>query len=139
MTLCPARGDRTGATLVLGFDLGGTAMTDQDRIGGLEAQIEELKSQLSDVRRRLVTAEFDQWRGRIDDLELQAKLGSMGVQDRVMPVVEQLRDLWLDARERTGDGAETASEVAGRLREGVESAYRELRNAVSDAASTAKG
>jgi molecular chaperone GrpE (heat shock protein) len=114
-------------------------MTDQDRIGGLESQIEDLKAQLADVRRRLIDAEFDQWRGRIDDLELQAKLGSMGVQDRVMPVVEQLRDLWLDARERTGDGAETATEVAGRLREGVESAYRELRSAVSDAASAARG
>jgi hypothetical protein len=114
-------------------------MTDQDRIGGLEAQIEDLKTQLSDVRRRLIDAEFDQWRGRIDDLELQAKLGSMGVEDRVMPVVEQLRDLWLDARERTGDGADTASEVAGRLREGVEGAYRELRSAVRDAASAARG
>ncbi len=57
-------------------------MNESDRIGGLEQQIEELKSQLSEVRRRLISAEFDQWRGRIDDLELQAKLGSMGVQDR---------------------------------------------------------
>jgi hypothetical protein len=113
-------------------------MGEQDRIGGLEQQIEDLKAQLADVRSRLVSAEFDQWRSRIDDLELQARLGSMGVQDRVMPIVEQLRDLWLDARERTGDGVDTASEVTGRLREGVESAFRELRDAVSDAASTAR-
>ena len=66
-------------------------MGEQDRIGGLEQQIEDLKAQLADVRRRLVSAEFDQWRGRIDDLELQTRLGSMGVQDRLMPVVEQLR------------------------------------------------
>lgn len=113
-------------------------MGEQDRIGGLEQQIEDLKAQLADVRSRLVSAEFDQWRSRIDDLELQARLGSMGVQDRVMPIVEQLRDLWLDARERTGDGVDTASEMTGRLREGVESAFRELRDAVSDAASTAR-
>ena len=56
-----------------------------------------------------------------------------------MPVVEQLRDLWLDAHERTGDGVDTASEVTGRLREGLESAFKDLRDAVSDAASTAKG
>jgi molecular chaperone GrpE (heat shock protein) len=114
-------------------------MSDSDRIGGLEQQIEDLKSQLSEVRRRLISAEFDQWRSRIDDLELQAKLGSMGVQDRLMPMVEQLRNLLLDARERTGESMDTASEVTGRLREGVESAYRELRDAVSDAASTARG
>jgi hypothetical protein len=113
-------------------------MGEQDRIGGLEQQIEDLKAQLADVRSRLVSAEFDQWRSRIDDLELQARLGSMGVQDKLMPVIEQLRDLWLDARERTGDGVDTASEVTGRLREGVESAFRELRDAVSDAASTAR-
>ena len=113
-------------------------MSESDRIGGLEQQIEELKAQLSEVRRRLISAEFDQWRSRIDDLELQAKLGSMGVQDRLMPMVEQLRNLLLDARERTGEGVDTASEVTSRLREGVESAYRELRDAVSDAASTAR-
>ena len=114
-------------------------MTESDRIGGLEQQIEDLKAQLGDVRRRLVTAEFDQWRSRIDDLELQAHLGSLGVQDKVLPVIDQLRNLWLDARERTGDGVDTASEVTGRLREGVESAYRELRDAVTDAASSARG
>lgn len=114
-------------------------MGEQDRIGGLEQQIEDLKAQLADVRSRLLSAEFDQWRGRIDDLELQTRLGSMGVQDRIMPVVEQLRDLWLDARERTGDGVDTASEVTSRLREGLESAFKDLRDAVTDAASTAKG
>lgn len=114
-------------------------MGDQDRIGGLEQQIEDLKAQLTDVRRRLVSAEFDQWRSRIDDLELQTRLGSMGVQDKLMPVVEQLRNLWLDARERTGDGVDTASEVTGRLRDGLESAFKELRDAVSDAATVAKG
>lgn len=113
-------------------------MGEQDRIGGLEQQIEDLKAQLADVRRRLVSAELDQWRGRIDDLELQTRLGSMGVQDRLMPVVEQLRDLWLDARERTGDGVDTASEVTGRLREGLESAFKDLRDAVADAAGAAR-
>ncbi len=109
-------------------------MSEQERIGGLEQQIEELKSQLADVRQRLINAEFDQWRGRIDDLEVQARLGAMSVQDRVMPVVEQLRDQWLDARERAGDGVDTASDVTGRLREGLENAFSELRSAVADAA-----
>lgn len=113
-------------------------MAETDRIGGLEQQIEDLKAQLQDVRRRLVSAEFDQWRGRIDDLELQTRLGSMGVQDKVMPVIDELRNQWLDARERAGDGVDTASEVTSRLRDGLERAFKELRDAVSDAASTVR-
>ncbi len=113
-------------------------MSEQERIGGLEQQIEDLKAQLADVRTRLVNAEFDQWRSRIDDLEVQARLGAMSVQDRVMPVIEQLRNQWLDARERTGDGMDAASEVTGRLREGVENAFNELRSAVTDAAHAVK-
>lgn len=113
-------------------------MGEQDRIAGLEQQIDELKSQLADVRRRLVAAEFDQWHGRIDDLEVQARLGAMSVQDRLMPMVEELRNTWLDARERAGGGAETVSEVSDRLRDGLERAMHELRAAVSDAASTVR-
>lgn len=113
-------------------------MGDKDRIAGLEEQIDELKEQLQDLRRQLVEAEFDQWRGRIDDLEVQARLGTMSVQDRLMPLVEELRNAWLDARERAGESAGTASEVTGRLREGFERAMKELRAAVSDAASTVR-
>lgn len=113
-------------------------MGEQDRIAGLEQQIDELKSQLADVRRRLVAAEFDQWHGRIDDLEVQARLGAMSVQDRLMPMVEELRNSWLDARERVGDGADVASEVTDRLRDGLDRAFKELRSAVTDAASTVR-
>jgi hypothetical protein len=113
-------------------------MGTEERVDGLEQQIDELKAQLQDLRRQLVEAEFDQWRGRIDDLEVQARLGTMSVQDRLMPLVEELRNAWLDARERAGESAETASEVTGRLREGFERAMKELRSAVSDAASTVR-
>ncbi len=113
-------------------------MGTEERVDGLEQQIDELKAQLQDLRRQLVEAELDQWRGRIDDLEVQARLGSMSVQDRLMPMVEELRNAWLDARERAGERAETASEVTGRLREGFERAMKELRSAVSDAASTVR-
>ena len=92
-------------------------MSEQDRIGGLEQQIEELKTQLADVRQRLLNAELDQWRGRIDDLEVQARLGrDVGPGHRVIPVVEQFRDQWLDTREHAGEGVDTATDVTGRLR-----------------------
>jgi predicted nucleic acid-binding Zn-ribbon protein len=108
-------------------------MGEKDRIEGLEQQVERLQQELSDVRRQLASAELDVWRGRIDDLELQARLGSMSVQDRLLPVVEELRNTWLDARAKVADGAGTASEVGERLRKGLEQAMDDVRAAVGDA------
>lgn len=111
-------------------------MGDKDRIEGLEQQVERLQQELADVRRQLASAELDVWRGRIDDLELQARLGSMSVQDRLMPVVEELRNTWLDARARVTEGADTANEVGERLRKGLEQAMEDVRAALNDARSS---
>lgn len=114
-------------------------MSEKDRIEGLEQQVERLQQELADVRRRLTSAELDLWRGRIDDLEVQARLGSMSVQDRLLPVVEELRDTWLDARARVADGADTASEVGERLRKGLEQAMEDIRAALRDTRTSISG
>jgi predicted nucleic acid-binding Zn-ribbon protein len=114
-------------------------MGEKDRIEGLEQQVEQLQQELSDVRRQLASAELDLWRGRIDDLEVQARLGSMSVQDRLLPVVEELRNTWLDARARVTEGADTASEVGERLRKGLEQAMDDIRAALSDARTSVSG
>ncbi len=106
-----------------------------DRIGALEAQIDELRSQLKDVRRQLSEAELDQWRSRIDDLEVQAHLGSLEVKERLDPVVEELRNRWLDAREQVANSAGTASEVVDALRKGLEQAMGEIRRSLIEAKS----
>jgi predicted nucleic acid-binding Zn-ribbon protein len=108
-------------------------MVDVDRVDELQEQVDRLQEELASVRRQLAAAELDQWRGRIDDLEVQAALGSMSVRDRLGPVIEELRNTWLDARARAGEGTETASEVTDRLRDGMERAMSEIRNAVRDA------
>jgi phage shock protein A len=113
-------------------------MVDDDRIVQLERQVDDLKGQLRDVRHQLAAAELDQWQGRIDDLEVQAHLGSMAVRDRLDPVVEDLRNTWLEAKAKLGDGAETTSTVTERLRSGLENAMSEIRSAVLDVRSSVK-
>lgn len=108
-------------------------MGQDERIADLENQVAELGQQLRDVRRQLAAAELDQWQGRIDDLEVQAHLGSMAVRDRLEPVVQELRNAWLEARSRAAESADTAGDVTDRLRDGLEKAMAEIRSAVSDA------
>ena len=47
-------------------------MVDVDRVDELQEQVDGLQEELASVRRQLAAAELDQWRGRIDDLEVQA-------------------------------------------------------------------
>lgn len=107
-------------------------MTTEERIAKLEAQIEKLEAKQTELRQQLVKAEIDQWQGRIDDLEVQAHLGAMEVNDRVNAGVEQLRARWTDTRRQVEHAAATASDVADTLREGVASAVKDLQKALID-------
>ncbi len=114
------------------------ADTTDHRITALETQIGELRTQLQDVRRQLSEAELDQWRARIDDLEVQAHLGTLEVKQRLDPVVDDLRNRWLDAREQVSNSTDTASEVIDALRKGLEHAMGEMRRSMVEAKSAAK-
>jgi hypothetical protein len=113
-------------------------MSDTDRISSLEGQIADLERQLGEMRRQLSEAELDQWRGRIDDLEVQVHLGTLDVRDRLSPLIEDLRNAWLDAREQLSGSTETASDVVTTLRKGLEQAMGEIRAAVLEARETAR-
>lgn len=113
-------------------------MDDADRITELEGKIGDLEEQLLVLRRELGEAEMDRWRGRIDDLEVQARLGSMDVRDRLAPLVEELRNTWLSAKESFSDASSTTSEVFERIRDGLNNARDEIRGALDDAKSTIK-
>jgi len=113
--------------------------TNDDRIAGLEARITELQTQLSETRKQLTDAQLDQWKGRIDELEVQMHLGRLDAEEQMEPVVEQLRNWWLDAREQVTTAGSAASSAAGdvfdSLRSGVEQAMEQLRKG----ARTARG
>jgi chromosome segregation ATPase len=102
------------------------------RIASLESHIAELQAELAETRRQLTDAQLDQWKGRIDELEVQMHLGRLDAEKQMEPVVEQLRNRWLDAREQVTQAGSTAASVAsdafGALRQGVEQAMDQLRD-----------
>jgi chromosome segregation ATPase len=113
-------------------------MTENQRIVDLERKIEDLERQHEELSRQLAEARSDQWQARIDDLDVQAHLGAMEAQDRLDPLIEQLRGAWLDARRRFDSGASTASDVIDQLRDGFEQAGRDIRDALNEVRESVK-
>jgi len=111
-------------------------MATEAEIAVLEARIEELDSQVESLHEQVRKAQLDQWEGRIDDLEVQLHLGSMEAAERLQPLVEKLRDRWLDAKQHATGGSATAGDVIDTLRAGLEAAMKDIRDAVIDAKTT---
>jgi regulator of replication initiation timing len=107
-------------------------MTTEDRVTQMEGQIDELHAQQADLRKQLAQAQLDQWRGRIEDLELQMHLTAMEANDKLAALMSQLRDRWADTRRRYEESITTASSVAETLRTGLEKAFADLRTALLD-------
>lgn len=105
-------------------------MTTEDRVIQLERQIEELQSHQADLRKQLAQAQLDQWRGRIEDLELQMHLAAMEANDKLTTLMSQLRDKWTDTRRRYEESITTASSVADTMRTGLDKAIEDLRTAL---------
>ncbi len=108
-------------------------MPKEEHDGSLEDRIDDLEKQLKKLRKQLAQSELDQWRGRIEDLEVQLDLGSKEARDRLSPFVEQLRNAWLDARRQADSATSTASDVADKVRAGLDQAMDEIRSAVTAA------
>jgi hypothetical protein len=105
-------------------------MTSEQRIAKLEAQIDDLSKKQADLNKQLTKAQLDQWRGRIEDLEVQLHLGAMESSDRLNALMAGLRSRWADARKQFEDRASTATSVADTVRTGLENAFAELRKAL---------
>ena len=112
-------------------------MDDTERVTRLEDEIGRLETELDRLRGQLALAELDHWRGRIDDLEVQARLMVMEADDRVAPLLEQVRNRWLEAKDKVTASASTAGEVIETLRDGMEQAVSDLRGAILAARSAA--
>jgi chromosome segregation ATPase len=110
----------------------------EERISGLEDRIAELQEQLVETRQQLTDAQLDQWKGRIDELEVQMHLGRMEAEDQMEPMIEQLRNRWLDAREQLGQAGSMAGDVFGTLRSGMEQAMDQLLDGMRTARGAAK-
>ena len=105
-------------------------MTTEERIARLEGQIEELRSRQSELYQQLAQAQLDQWQGRVEDLEVQMHLASMEANDKVAGLMQQLRNRWADVRGQIDGATSTATSIGGTLREGLDKAVRDLRQAL---------
>lgn len=108
-------------------------MTENDRITKLEAQIERLEAKQSELYDQLAEARLDQWKGRLEDLEVQAHLGAMDTNERVAALVQKARARWDEARKQLGGATAVAADVVETVRGGFENAVEDLRRALLDA------
>lgn len=105
-------------------------MDTDERIAKLEARLDALHEAQRVVSEKLTRAHLDQWQGRIDDLELQMHLGATEASDRLAVLTEELDKKWRRVRQHVSSASATTTEVTETLREGLESAYKDVRNAL---------
>lgn len=110
-------------------------MTNEERIAQLEAQLEEVSTKQHDLSLLLAQAERDQWQGRIEDLEVQLHLGAMEGNDRARELMDRLSSRWSEARGHFDVAATTAVDVGATLRGGLQSAVRDVRQALLESRS----
>jgi ribosomal protein L29 len=111
-------------------------MSTQDKASP-EKRIEELEAEILALRTEVAQARFEQWAGRIDDLEVQAHLARMEADDRVAALISDVRSRIAKGRAQARVAGATATGVADALTEGVEKAIKDLRQSLVKARETA--
>lgn len=107
-------------------------MSSEDRIQELEARISMLQARLDELNKQLAQAEIDRWQGRIEDLELQMHLGAMETTDRMKELLDQLHRRWAAVKVQLESTASAATEGADAVRASLQTAYRDIRQALLD-------
>jgi hypothetical protein len=85
------------------------------------------------MRRRLAETELDDWKARIDQLEVQAHLAKMDADDELDPLLEQMRNRLLDARAQFDKAGSAAGDALSTVTDGVRSAAKDLGDALAEA------
>lgn len=109
------------------------SMTVDERITELEAQMKDLEEKQAELFAQLAEARLDQWKARLEDLEVQARLGAMEADDRVAALLQTARDRWDDARRQVTGATAAAAGVLESVRERLDEALDDLRRALLDA------
>jgi predicted nucleic acid-binding Zn-ribbon protein len=100
----------------------------------LTRRVAALEAQVAQLNKDLLESQLDEWKARIDALEVQLHLGQMEAREELNPLIEQLRNRWLDARQQFDRAGSAAEEALAALREGIRKAVADLRAALDDAA-----
>ncbi len=114
-------------------------MAEVQNVEELQEQVDSLQKELNQLRRQLAQAELETWRARIDDVEVQVHLASLDAQDRIQPLIDGVRNAWLDAQATLSATTDTASDVVDDIRVGLERTMRDLRQALLGAATAHSG
>jgi len=97
-----------------------------DNTADLEARIEQLEDQVTKLRQELLQSQLDEWKSRIDQLDVQMHLGSMNLRDELSPVLERLRNGYLEARAQLDQTQSTVGEALGSLLDAAKAAVKDL-------------
>lgn len=104
----------------------------------MESQIKRLEEREVELRKQVAAAQLDQWYARIEDLEVQARLGAMETSDRVHELLAQTRTRWQEAKSQLTKPTEVASDVLDSLRSSIDDLFQDLRKALVDAKDKAR-
>lgn len=105
-------------------------MSTQHQDKPTDKRIEEMEAEILALRTQLAEARLEQWQGRIDDLEVQAHLAVREADDRVEALIADVRSRIAKGRAQVREAGATASSVADALREGVEKAFKDVRESL---------
>lgn len=85
-----------------------------------------------DVREKL-ERELADWRRRMEELRVKAKLGAMELRQKEREVIEAFEPAYDAAMAKLGEAREAAGAEAKAARAGLEAGWRELRRAWEEA------
>lgn len=111
-------------------------MTTDQRVTALEAHLDALHSTQAHLRRELRQTRVDHWQDRIDDIDLQVRLGASDGSERLTQATTKLHATWDQARAELLGASSDAAAAAETLRGRLHAAYTDVRRSLIDTKNT---
>lgn len=99
----------------------------------IEQRIEALEARIAELEEHAAESEIARYRGRLDDLGVQASLARMEARDDVRSTLDRLEGIWSEARRQLDHLRSESSETGRGLTEGLRRAAGDLRSSFDDA------
>ena len=105
----------------------------------LQARIDQLEQRIDELEKTSVDAHLEEWKAKIDNLQLQASLAKMDASDEVKSSLDRLNDTWNGVRDRLEQLAADSRRATGSLAGGLKSAGSEIRDSFDQARNSLLG
>jgi chromosome segregation ATPase len=99
----------------------------------LAGRIEELEAKLESLQKEVMADKVDSLKARLEELEVQLNLGGKDARDEMAPLLEQLRNRWLDLRGLLDHATSSAGDALSGASDNVRSSASDLRSRLEDA------